>query len=74
MAQSRDRLAYTVPEAAELTGLSTDRIYELCRQGLFPHRRVGERQVLIPKRGLERWINGEDVGGDSLDTHRTMEH
>lgn len=56
-----NRLAYTVPEAAELTGLTTDRIYQLCRENQFPHRRVGERQLLIPKRGLERWINGDDV-------------
>lgn len=70
-----ERLAYTVVEAAELTGLSTDRIYQLCREGRFPHRRVGERQVLIPKRGLDRWINGDgDVISVSAAEALTLRH
>jgi excisionase family DNA binding protein len=54
-----DRIAFTVSEAASMTGLSTDRIYQLCREGKFPHVRVGERQILIPRRKLERWLQDD---------------
>ena len=51
-------LAYSVQEAAELCGLSVDMVYELCRQERFPHIRVSERRIIVPKRRLEAWLNG----------------
>ena len=51
-------LAYSVQEASELIGLSKDMIYELCRRGEFPHIRVGNRKIIIPKRRLEAWLDG----------------
>ena len=58
MSTSSEPLAYTVKEAAKLCGLSSDMIYELCRQDIFPHLRVGARKIIIPKRRLEAWLNG----------------
>jgi len=51
-------LAYSVREAAELCGLSVDMVYELCRQQLFPHIRVGSRKIIVPKHGLQAWLDG----------------
>lgn len=53
-----NRVLLTVKEASELTGLTTDRIYELCRRGpdKFPHVRFGPRQVRIPKKGLLEFL------------------
>jgi excisionase family DNA binding protein len=53
-----ENLAYTVKEAADLCGLSVDMVYELCRQGQFPHIRVSERRIIVPRRRLEAWLNG----------------
>jgi excisionase family DNA binding protein len=44
----------TVQEAAREIGLSVDIVYDLCRKGLLPHRRLG------PKRG-RIWIGPEHI-------------
>jgi excisionase family DNA binding protein len=62
-------MAYSAAEVSELTGLSTDRIYELCRRGKLPHVRVGERQILIPRRKLERWLEGGDGQTAAIESH-----
>ena len=72
-ARVSERLAFTVAEVAELTGLSTDRIYELCRRGEFPHVRIGERQILVPRRKLEQWLQGGDTSPDGVRSP-TMRH
>ena len=47
------RLCLTVPEAAEILGISRNFAYELVKQGQLPVIRLGKR-LLVPKIGLEK--------------------
>ena len=47
------RLCLTVPEVAELLGISRNFAYELARRGEIPVIRFGKR-LLVPRIGLEK--------------------
>ena len=49
------RLCLTVPEAAEMLGISRNFAYELVKQGQIPVIRFGKR-ILIPKIALEKML------------------
>jgi excisionase family DNA binding protein len=55
-------LALTVKEAAELLGVSTRTVYEMCYHRQIPFRRVqaqgkkGQGMILIPRMALELWL------------------
>ena len=51
----RTKLTYSVPEAAEVLGISSSKMYELARSASFPSFTVGKR-ILISREGLERWV------------------
>jgi excisionase family DNA binding protein len=51
----RDVVAYTVSEVAALLGVSTDKVYELVRGRVLPHKRLG-RRIIVPRVGFERWL------------------
>lgn len=51
-----NRLALSVPEAAELLGLSRSSAYAAVKRGDIPSVRVGGR-VLVSMRALEQLIN-----------------
>jgi excisionase family DNA binding protein len=40
------RLAYSVDEAARLTGLSRDLLYDQMRSGNLPYLKVGRRRII----------------------------
>jgi excisionase family DNA binding protein len=50
-----EKLVYTVAEASEALGLSTRAVYDLCRKGELPARRVGKKW-LISKEGLRAYL------------------
>lgn len=50
-----EKLTYSVPEAAEILGISKSRMYELTRSEGFPSLKIGKR-ILVPIKGLERWV------------------
>ena len=50
-----ERLTMTIPEAAQVLGISKSRMYTLARSEGFPLISVGRRQ-LISRKGLERWV------------------
>lgn len=56
------KLAYTVQEAAEMLGISRTKAYELTNVVGFPCFRAG-RKKLIPRAGLEQWIENEAKKG-----------
>jgi excisionase family DNA binding protein len=56
------KLAISVKEAAALLGVSADLVYEWCRRGEIPHRRMG-RRILISREGLARWLADGNSGG-----------
>jgi len=49
------RLCVTVPEAAEMLGISRNFAYQLVREGKLPSIRFGKR-ILIPKAALEKML------------------
>ena len=56
------RLCLTVPEAAELLGISRNFAYELVKQGQLPVIRFGKR-LLIPRVALEKMLEKEGPNG-----------
>lgn len=54
--QRPQRLAYSVLEAAEASGLGRTTIYGLIQQGRLPSRKIGKRRI-IAAADLERLIN-----------------
>jgi excisionase family DNA binding protein len=50
-----ERLAYSVDEAARLTGLSRDLLYDEMRRGNLDYLKVGRRR-LITRQHLERFL------------------
>jgi excisionase family DNA binding protein len=49
------RLAYSVDEAAELTGLSRDLLYDQMRAGKLAYLKVGRRRI-ITRQHLEAFL------------------
>ena len=49
-------LTLTVPEVAEVLGISRAGAYELARSAGFPSMRIGSR-ILVPKEKFIRWID-----------------
>jgi excisionase family DNA binding protein len=56
------RLCITVPEAAEMLGISRNHGYKLVREdklvreGQLPLIRLGEKRLLIPRAALEKML------------------
>ena len=65
-----DKLIVSVPEAAELLGVSDDLVYELTERGDLPCIRLGRRKV-IPRRAIESLVEQAITGFDS-DVARTV--
>ena len=59
--QSDNRLVLTVTEAAAVLGISRTHAYELVARGELPALRLG-RRIVIPRRSLERLLNGDADG------------
>lgn len=65
-----DKLIVSVPEAAELLGISDDLVYELTQRGDLPYIRLGRRKV-IPRKAIESLVEQAITGFDS-DAARTV--
>ena len=55
MTTENKRLTYTVPEAAEILGLSRPTGYKLANEGKLPVLRIGGR-ILVSKAGLLKML------------------
>lgn len=55
-----EKLTYSVPEAAEILGISKSRMYELVRSDGFPSLKIGKR-ILVSIKGLEHWVEKQAV-------------
>lgn len=55
-----ERLTLSVEEAAVVLGISRAFAYELIARDELPHLRLG-RRVMISRRALERFIEGDQV-------------
>ncbi len=57
-----EKLALTVAEVAEVTGLSRNTIYEEISAGRLPHRKTGTGKrgtILVSRSALLRWLEGD---------------
>jgi excisionase family DNA binding protein len=59
----RQPLTFTIPQAAQLLGISVSKAYEAARSGQLPTLRVGSR-VLISRRRLEELVDGRMAARD----------
>ncbi|MFC1967417.1 helix-turn-helix domain-containing protein [Chloroflexota bacterium] len=55
-----DKVVFTIPEVAELLGVSRNFGYELARRGEIPFVKLGSR-IFVPKASLEKLLR-EDNG------------
>jgi excisionase family DNA binding protein len=51
----KERLAYSVEEAAQITGLSRDLLYDQMRTGRLAYLKVGRRRI-ITRQHLEAFL------------------
>ena len=52
-------------EVQKILGVGKNTIYEWCKQGLIPHKRVGQL-IFISRKKFYEWLeNGENLGGAS---------
>ena len=54
-----EKLVYSVPEIAELLGISRSYAYELVRNGTIPAIVLGKKRV-VSKKKFENLINGNE--------------
>lgn len=52
---SDKRLTLTIPEVAELLGISVISAYNLAKRQDFPAIRVGKR-IIVPRAAFDRWL------------------
>ncbi len=45
----------TLPEVAEMLGISRGKVYDAVRKNELPHKRLGGR-ILFPRRAIEIWL------------------
>lgn len=57
----REKMALSVPEAAELLGVSVPLVYRLIGRNDFPSVKIGRRTVINRKR-LQDWLDAQAKG------------
>lgn len=57
-----EKLTLSVPEAAQIVGVSQSKMYEIVKIKGFPTIQIG-RRLLVSTKGLERWIEEQAEKG-----------
>ena len=57
MSDTKERMTYTVEEAAQLLGVGRNKGYEAVKAGELPVIKIGKR-LLVPKAALNRILDG----------------
>ena len=57
-----EKLTLSVPEAAQIVGVSQSQMYEIVKIKGFPTIHIG-RRLLVSVKGLERWIEEQAEKG-----------
>ena len=61
-----ERLTVTVPQMAEMIGISRPKAYELANRADFPAIRLG-RKIVVPKDKLRDWLDRQvEMGVKSI--------
>ena len=58
----RKKLTYSVPEMAQVLGISDFKAYQLVKTQGFPTIRIGKR-LLVSVKGLESWVEEQAKKG-----------
>jgi len=61
--QTSERLCLSIPEVAVQLGISRSNCYELCRAGIIPVIRLGQKRLVVPRAALEKWLEAQTKGG-----------
>lgn len=61
--QTTERLVLTIPEAAELLGLSTRSTYTLAHRDDFPVVHLTPNRIGVSRAGLEAWVAAQTGNG-----------
>ena len=56
---TNERLVLSVPEAANLLGLSVRSTYTLCKRSDFPTVRLTANRIGVSRAGLEKWVDNQ---------------
>jgi excisionase family DNA binding protein len=76
VAHSNERvlqLAYTVKDAARMTGMSRTRLYEELKSGRLVAKKVG-RSTLIPHESIEAWLKNLETYPASKQNQNTLKN
>lgn len=57
-----EKLAVSVPEAAEACGLSKSLVYDLIKADCFPHVHWGPKRITVPVAELARYLHEQADG------------
>lgn len=63
-------LVLTATEVATLLRCDRKTVYEACRQGLLPHKRIG-KLLRFSRNSLEDWLQSPDGGARALPTDKS---
>jgi len=56
-----EKLTYSIPEVAQVLGVSKPTAYNLANSKGFPVLHIGKRKV-VPAQGLQEWIQKNSTG------------
>lgn len=56
-----ERATVTIEEAARILGIGRACAYEAARTGSLPVLRIGVKRLVVPRRALERLLNGGET-------------
>ncbi len=59
--QDKEKLAYSIPEVAKLTGLSVSYLYKLSSEGTLKVCKIGTRCLVTPE-DLKSWLEKNKRG------------
>jgi len=60
--ENKERLTYSITEAAAMLGISRNLAYELARRGELPGTiKLGQKRLVVSRVQLERLLQGEDT-------------
>lgn len=56
-----EKKVYNIKEVSALLNIPIQQVYKLVRENYIPHKRIGQRRILIPKAKFDQWLNENEV-------------
>jgi len=60
--KQRDNLTMRAGEVRQMLGIGKNTLYEWCRQGIIPHKRIG-RLIFFSRRVIQDFLENKMEGG-----------